>query len=1001
MTDLIGKSVNVSLCGWMDDVLFCVGAFVEGLVRRPVDNYETVSAVLEEGHGKRAVAETAMNAESSRSHAVFTLYIRQKVLVDSDGVDLDTMDSTALPLVERKSKVCLIDLAGSERLKSTLATGERLQEATNINRSLFALGDVIKALSESGREDRHIPYRNSILTWILKDSLGGNSKTSILATISPIDRSHGETLNTLGYVERAKLIVNRAVVNEDKSGNPFVKHLQQQIALYKAKLTDTLSRLRKSESDLKCLQIEWDMLHGSSATDGPSGGIPSWERQHIGSGLCGGGEVGSSSDVLSEQDEGMAQESAAPLPSQQEVRMLREALASSMMEYNELNQRLLETEDLHRIDLEFYQDRLRALEGGGGEGGEISTAVRRKSVGGEAEAVQKLNSIVEALQSRLQMKDNEIFALKEAHREEMLERSNRADTAIAKLRASNESLASEMNAMKKSEVLSSKATGSSLKQKIKGLEEDLAAVTKKNQRNTQLLESKVSGLTLTVSRLKEEAGQREAAAEEAAKTARQREKDLKKKHEALLQAKEEVNTLSEQRRQQDEERRAELSQLRTHLKRIEAHVIAHLPSSEGTGMDTKSARAGQSDTVEKHAEELEGTVKELTAVLVAKDRQLVECGGLIVSLKDALETAQEASKKEKVALQAVLLEGQREHAFAEETAREQLRLQEEALRESRAEITRLAETISSLQAALCATEDSLQDERDEATVARAEISTLRCTVKTQEDELIAAAASLQEKSRALAEQAAALASALAETNSLKEAECVSREERSHMQSALDVTDTALQAARTELAAAKADMAALAGSSASREDQLVASLHQAEAELAQVQETSSAHLAELQALTETLSREREDIALRKQQGEQVEAELRHVREMMRGAEKKLAEAQARAAASEQLLQEMRRRGEEQEAELQQLEQSRNDLEARLRAKEEEEELGEQRLAQRVEQLTSDLEETRRVLGNLEEVYEAKNRACTELERQVESYRALSDNPTKKKSFFSCA
>ena len=239
------------------------GVFVDGLVMRPVKAYADVHSVLEEGHSKRQVASTLMNAESSRSHAVFTIFILQQLEVPvpsrqaeaeteterSDDVAVADCEYTYTTVL-RKSKVCLIDLAGSERLNSTGATGDRLKEATNINRSLSMLGEVIKALSEnSDADEKFVPYRNSILTWILKDSLGGNSKTTMLATISPIDTSFAESMNTLRYVERAKLIVSKAVVNDDNSNDPYVKHLQQQVALYKGKLSAALGRMRQREAE--------------------------------------------------------------------------------------------------------------------------------------------------------------------------------------------------------------------------------------------------------------------------------------------------------------------------------------------------------------------------------------------------------------------------------------------------------------------------------------------------------------------------------------------------------------------------------------------------------------------------------------------------------------------------------------------------------------------------------------------------------------------------------
>jgi hypothetical protein len=163
------------------------GAYVENLTKIKAETYVDILKILNDGKSKRQVASTLMNSESSRSHAVFTVYVVQQICSTTE--------------FERSSKVSLVDLAGSERVNSSGATGDRLKEATNINKSLSTLGDVINALSEksSGGESSFIPYRNSTLTWLLKDSLGGNSKTSMLATISPSDANYGESMSTLRY----------------------------------------------------------------------------------------------------------------------------------------------------------------------------------------------------------------------------------------------------------------------------------------------------------------------------------------------------------------------------------------------------------------------------------------------------------------------------------------------------------------------------------------------------------------------------------------------------------------------------------------------------------------------------------------------------------------------------------------------------------------------------------------------------------------------------------
>ena len=153
------------------------------------------------GNKNRSVGATEMNARSSRSHSIFTI-----------TVEASEKDSTGEDHI-RVGKLHLVDLAGSERQSKTGATGDRLKEATKINLSLSALGNVISTLVDG--KSSHIPYRDSKLTRLLQDSLGGNSNTLMLATISPASYNFDETLSTLRYANRAKSIKNKTKINED------------------------------------------------------------------------------------------------------------------------------------------------------------------------------------------------------------------------------------------------------------------------------------------------------------------------------------------------------------------------------------------------------------------------------------------------------------------------------------------------------------------------------------------------------------------------------------------------------------------------------------------------------------------------------------------------------------------------------------------------------------------------------------------------------------------
>jgi hypothetical protein len=175
-------------------------------VEEVIQTKEEAFELMMMGLKNRTVASTDMNDESSRSHTVFTLVIEQ------------TSDESGLAKI-KTGKINFVDLAGSERQKATNTAGERLKEAGGINRSLTILGGVINSLvTQTEGKSVHVRYRDSKLTFLLKDSLGGNTMTAIIANISPSSDNFGETLSTLKFAQRAKLIQNKAVVNEESSG---------------------------------------------------------------------------------------------------------------------------------------------------------------------------------------------------------------------------------------------------------------------------------------------------------------------------------------------------------------------------------------------------------------------------------------------------------------------------------------------------------------------------------------------------------------------------------------------------------------------------------------------------------------------------------------------------------------------------------------------------------------------------------------------------------------
>ncbi|XP_004439031.1 PREDICTED: kinesin-like protein KIF14 [Ceratotherium simum simum] len=201
------------------------GPYVEALSLNVVSSYSDVQSWLELGYKQRATAATGMNDKSSRSHSVLTLVMTQTKTEFVEGEEHDHRVT---------SRINLVDLAGSERCSLEHTCGERLKEGVSINKSLLTLGKVISALSEqANRKSVFIPYRESVLTWLLKESLGGNSKTAMIATISPAASNIEETLSTLRYANKARMIVNVARVNEDVNAK-LIRELKAEIEKLKA-----------------------------------------------------------------------------------------------------------------------------------------------------------------------------------------------------------------------------------------------------------------------------------------------------------------------------------------------------------------------------------------------------------------------------------------------------------------------------------------------------------------------------------------------------------------------------------------------------------------------------------------------------------------------------------------------------------------------------------------------------------------------------------------------
>ncbi|XP_067117025.1 kinesin-like protein KIF28P [Osmerus mordax] len=246
------------------------GFYVEGLRRVPCDSAVQVEQLMEQGTRARTTATTHTNANSSRSHMLITLQLKQIFSRES---------------ITKQSFISLVDLAGSERQRGSGSEADRLKEGTAINLSLTTLGNVISALADValGRRGVHVPYRDSVLTKLLQAALGGNSRTFMIATLSPADICYEESLSTLRYADRAKRIQNRAVVNESPT-----ERLVKELKVENARLTQRLSRqegkrteeeskelrrlLRQNELQIRAIQTLWEQNLQEALRD--------WEQQY-------------------------------------------------------------------------------------------------------------------------------------------------------------------------------------------------------------------------------------------------------------------------------------------------------------------------------------------------------------------------------------------------------------------------------------------------------------------------------------------------------------------------------------------------------------------------------------------------------------------------------------------------------------------------------------------------------------------------------------------------
>ena len=244
------------------------GVFLQGVSEEIIGSFSEAQNVIKKGLDNRHVGFTEANSTSSRSHCVVTVHLESRRKVGKQGSNSDDQVSSF-----QYSKFNFVDLAGSERQKNTKTKGKRLKEGCNINKSLTILGSVINSLA-SKRKNQFVRYRDSKLTFLLKDSLGGNSKTVFIANVSPSAMFYVETLSTLLFAQRAKMIKNKAVINKDiKGGN--IERLRAELAKAKLDLTNLQEKYRNLEEsqmngiDMKSVSDSFVKEQKVEIDDGP------------------------------------------------------------------------------------------------------------------------------------------------------------------------------------------------------------------------------------------------------------------------------------------------------------------------------------------------------------------------------------------------------------------------------------------------------------------------------------------------------------------------------------------------------------------------------------------------------------------------------------------------------------------------------------------------------------------------------------------------------------
>eukprot|EP00949_MAST-11_sp_MAST-11-sp1_P001955 g1955.t1 len=634
------------------------GAYAEGLSHHDVESYEDIEQLLAIGNTSRTTASTKMNNVSSRSHAVFTMYLRTE---------------SAGNAIARESKIDMVDLAGSERQFATGASGGRLKEASNINKSLSALSEVIKALAarsdagqggdgESNGSDgsgggMFIPFRNSTLTWLLRDSLGGNAKTVMLATVSPAELNYEESLSTLRYVERAKRIVGKVTANEDMTS-------AQRIAMLEAEVEELRGQLAASSA-------------GASVREKMNEQPVEFREQLARMRDARERERRSASAKY----DNMARENAELIEKVRSMEDLMRDLKAQHMAEMEARKSEKSALLLRIAKLREENETVKSMLSGMGKDvaqlhGMIDHAVEEG--GRHKEKLRALADAMELLQHEKQKLQEDLARNAEAYNAELASLRSNADETGAKEAA----LRNEVSQLQV-QLEESKRVASASIEESKGLQASLAENAEVHSAEVASLRVEIEGQKVTEATLREEITLLQSQLEESRLMATRRSKD-----EERLRGEMEMQADSRQREKL--QALADAMELLQHEKQKLQEDLAR--NAEAYNAELASLRSNADETGAKEAA-LRNEVSQLQVQLEESKRvasaSIEESKGLQASLAENAEV-----HSAEVASLRVEIEGQK---VTEATLREEITLLQSQLEESRLMATRRSEDVEGLQ----------------------------------------------------------------------------------------------------------------------------------------------------------------------------------------------------------------------------------------------------------------------------------------------------------------